>query len=120
MLNKTLVTKQLLDQLATETRPSLDQALKDWWINIRDNGGMRLSEAGYLVFDKFDLDRYEHRLDNFIINASFLIVLDKKLSCPYYLQLGKKARLVMFGSREAMMLKLYGDIERYLDMLSRQ
>jgi 3-deoxy-7-phosphoheptulonate synthase len=33
---------------------------------------------------------------------------------------GKKPVLVMFGSKETMMLKLYGDIDQYLSMLSRQ
>jgi hypothetical protein len=122
MLNKHNVTKQLLEQLPGKVTPlpAFDQALKQWWYNIREHGGLRLSSYGYVVFNILELERWEHNLDSTIINAGMLLTLDQKLTCPYYITPGKKPRLVMFGSKETMMLKLYGDIEQYLIMLSRQ
>jgi hypothetical protein len=120
MLNKESITQQLIEQFSGDVRPNVDLAVKEWWMNFRDSGGLRLSEPGYTVFNQFDLIRYEHQLNGFVINASFLILLDKKLTCPYYIKTGKNPKLIMFGSKEAMMLKLYGDIENYLNMLSRQ
>jgi hypothetical protein len=122
MLNKHTVTKQFLEQLPGKVQPlpTFDRALKQWWFNIRENGGMRLTEHGYIVFNVLELERWEHNLDSKIINADLLLTLDQKLTCPYYITPGKKPRLVMFGSQETMMLKLYGDIDQYLSMLSRQ
>jgi hypothetical protein len=122
MLNKHTVTKQFLEQLPGKVQPlpTFDRALKQWWFNIRENGGMRLTEHGYIVFNVLELERWEHNLDSKIINADLLLTLDQKLTCPYYITPGKQPRLVMFGSQETMMLKLYGDIDQYLSMLSRQ
>jgi hypothetical protein len=47
-------------------------------------------------------------------------VLDKKLTCPYFIFLGKKPKLVLFGSKESMMLMLYGDVDKFLHSLSLQ
>jgi hypothetical protein len=122
MLNKHNVTKQILEQLPGKITPlpAFEQALKQWWYNIRESGGLRLSGQGYIVFNILELERWEHNLDSTIINAGMLLTLDQKLTCPYYITPGKKPRLIMFGSKETMMLKLYGDIEQYLTMLSRQ
>lgn len=117
MLNKHTVTTQLLEQLPAEVRQEYNQALKQWWFNLRDSGGLRLSQQGYIIFNILEIERWEHNLDSTIINAGMLIVLDKKLTCPYYITPGKKPKLIMFGSKETMMLKLYGDIDRYLQML---
>jgi hypothetical protein len=46
-----------------------------------------------------------------------ILDLDRKLEWPYYLDFDarkKRARIVFFGSREAMMASIYGDIEKWL------
>jgi hypothetical protein len=45
-----------------------------------------------------------------------VLALDRKLQMPYYI-VGKKkipVDLVMFGSKEAMLVNLYGDLDKFL------
>ena len=45
-----------------------------------------------------------------------VLSLDRKLQMPYYI-VGKKkipVDLVMFGSKEAMLVNLYGDLDKFL------
>jgi hypothetical protein len=119
MLNKLELTRQLSAQLPEDARPELDQALKSWWINLRETGGLRLTDVGYMAFDMLEIERHEYSLADYMpIKANVLITLDQKLTCPYYISPGKKSVLTMFGTKEAVMLRLYGDIDRYLTMLS--
>jgi len=121
MLNKTLITQQLLEKLSAEVRPKCDVALKEWWVNLRDQGGMRLSEAGYIIFNMLEIERWQYDLSGrYPLKPSAYLALDQKLSCPYYIRPGKNAKLIVFGSREAMMLSLLGDLDHYIEMLSRQ
>lgn len=119
MLNKHDFTHELVTKL--DSNIGVDHAMKSWWANIRESGGLRLTEAGYIVFNSLDIERWEFDVPTrtFAVPNN-LLVLDKKLTCPYYIKLGRKSQLVMFGSREAMTLALYGDIEKFINNLSRQ
>jgi hypothetical protein len=121
MLNKTVVTQQLITKLGSSICLSVEQALKEWWVNIRDSGGMRLSEAGYIVFNTLEIQRWEYDLqEHKPLTPRLYLALDQKLTCPYYIHDRKSARLILFGSQEAMMLSLYGDLDQYIKMLLRQ
>ena len=120
MLNKIIFTQQLLDQLTWEFTPTLDEALKDWWKNPDKDAGLRLTAEGFFVFNSLNIEHYE-----FDVPASMpaipgrLLTLDRKLTCPYYIFLGKKPKLLLFGSKEATMYSLYGDIDKFLKGLAR-
>ena len=54
------------------------------------------------------------------IKKKIVLELDRKLQWPYYLDFNprkKTRRIVFFGSREAMMATMYGDLERWLASL---
>lgn len=121
MLNKTLVTQQLIDKMAGDLRVTFDQAMKEWWVNIREDGGMRLTELGYIAFNVMDLERWEYDLaPHKPLRPSLYLALDQKLTCPYYINSRRIPKLILFGSKEAMMLHLYGNIDQYIEMLLRQ
>lgn len=121
MLNKIILTQQLLNQLKWEFKPTLDDTLKEWWKNPGKHAGLRLTAEGFFVFHLLEISHYE-----FDVPASMptlpgqLLTLDRKLTCPYYITLGKKPKLLLFGSKEAMMYSLYGDLEKFLRGISRQ
>lgn len=96
----------------------LDMPDKSWWVNLRANGGLRLSEVGLDIFQNtlglpswsFDIDR--------ILDADILIKLDRRLTCPYFIKRQRQyATVILFGDQEAVVASLIGDIRRYLDSL---
>ena len=120
MPSKQYLTQQILNQLPEDDRPTLDQALHAWWMNFREGGGLRLTNDGYMMFGTCDLETYSFAVPtNLVAIARHLLILDKKLDCPYYIKIGKNPQIVLFGSRQAMMLAMYGDLEKWMTFLNR-
>ena len=113
-------TERLLESLPEDDRPTLDEALHSWWMNFREGGGMRLTNAGFMAFGTCDLETYSFSVPtNLVAIARHLLILDKKLDCPYYIKIGKNPQIVLFGSKQAVMLAMYGDLEKWLTFLNR-
>ena len=120
MPDKQQLTQQLLNQLPADDRLGVELALKSWWQDPRDDGGLRLSISGYDVFKFLSIEQYEFEFDfTIVLSPSLLMILNRKLDCPYYLKGGKNARLILFGSQAAMMYAMYGDMEKFLRYLER-
>jgi len=118
--DKHKLTQELLAQLP-DTDISISTAYGAWWHNIRLRGGMRLTPIGYDVLRyKLKVQCYEYNLDPLKINSRTIIALDRKLQEPYYIKTVKMipVKLVFFGSKEAMLANLYGDIDKFLDNYS--
>ena len=96
-------------------RANLDfkTAFHSWWYNTRENGGMRLTSTGFKVLKDLKFEYWDFVLpENFARkNKRIILGLDRKLQFPYYY--GQK-RLSFFGSQEAMMANLTGDLEQWL------
>ena len=118
MPNKQQLTQQLLTQLPVDDRPSFEWALKSWWQDLRDDGGLRLSISGYDVFKFLSIEQYEFDFTK-VLSPSLLMILNRKLDCPYYLKAGKTPKLIIFGSQQAIMYAMYGDLEKFLRYLDR-
>ena len=120
MLTKQSITQQILTGLPEDDRPTLEEALQSWWMNFRDGGGLRLTNAGFMAFGTCDLETYSFAVPtNLVAIARHLLILDKKLDCPYYIKIGKNPQIVLFGSRQAVMLAMYGDLEKWMTFLNR-
>lgn len=119
MRDKYKLTQELLDHHTIDN--DLATAYSLLWHNIRPSGGMRLTDLGYNILRK-DLKHqcYEYNLDPLKINSRTIIALDRKLQEPYYIKTVKMmpVMLVFFGSKEAMLANLYGDIDKFLDNYS--
>ena len=122
MRDKLTLTQQLVENLSTDSAVSVATAMRTWWFNRRKTGGMRLTGPGYAVFtEQLDLARYEWPIrDPHGLTQRRLLDLDRKLHMPYYIHAvkGIPKTIVFFGSKEAVMLNLYGDLNRFLDMLT--
>jgi hypothetical protein len=114
MLNKLTLTSELIHHFPDA--PSLDDAMLSWWSNLREGGGLRLTEHGYDIFkNMLECDSYEYETDPKILTPRNLILLDRYLTCPYYLfQSRKGTKIILFGSKEALMAALYGDIKKFI------
>ncbi len=119
MRDKKKLTQELVQQLDTDVGISFTQAMRTWWFNIRKNGGMRLTAPGYRVFtQELDLASYEFAItDPHQFNQHMILDLDRKMQMPYYISATKgiPKKIVFFGSREAVMVNLYGDLQKFLD-----
>ena len=85
---------------------------------------MRLSNLGYkMLHDVLQLESWQLHLadhDGQIFTKRLVLDLDRKLQWPYYIEISvkkKRRRIVFFGSKEAMMATMYGDLERWLASL---
>lgn len=108
----------LLAQLDSSSRETVDQAMATWWVNIRRNGGYRLTYHGYTVLkNQLHLESWVFNLpDKMILTKKIILDLDRKLKWPYFIDIRNK-RILFFSSREAMMAVLHGDIARWLNTL---
>jgi len=117
--DKRKLTEELVKQLYPDLGITVKRAMHTWWFNIRKNGGMRLTGPGYTVFtEHLDLARYEWPIqDPLAFNQHVILDLDRKIQMPYYISATKgiPKKIVFFGSREAVMVKLYGNLEQFLD-----
>jgi hypothetical protein len=118
MSNKTALTQQLLEQLPQAEQCSLAMALKDWWWTDRS---WRLTNQGLKIFEQSGIEKYAYDVP---ASTPFipknLLALDRKLANPYFLKLGKKPQIIFYGSKDATIFALYGDVGRFINMLCAQ
>ena len=113
--NKQTITQTVLD-LLPDDKPTLKEALSWWWINIRGEGGYRLSKFGYQSFVIAELESWSVGMDDIRsrMDKRLLLDLDHKLKYPYYIDY-KNKQIVFYSSKEAMMAQLYGSITDWLN-----
>jgi hypothetical protein len=113
--DKRQLTQLLIDQLPEQCRAPVDDVYPQWWQNLRSGGGMRLTDRGYDMFcTVLELEHYRYSLTGLDIRD--IINLDRKLQSPYYVEFHKRVAhsLVLFGSQEAVLINLYGDLKKFL------
>ena len=131
MQNRKLdIVQRLLADIPDALREPEDRAMKTWWANIRPQGGLRLTQHGYhIMHEVLQLESWQMDLSGTDpshpfrsrITKKIILDLDRKMTWPYYLDFNarkKRRRIVFFGSREAMMAAMYGDLERWLASLN--
>lgn len=98
---------------------TIKSAMHTWWFNLRRNGGMRLSGTGYQAFVRdLELEHYEYSIqDPMQFNQLMILDLDRKMQMPYYIHAvkGVPKKIIFFGSREAVMVNLYGNLKKFLE-----
>ena len=120
-----------MGQIPDDCRESIDQAMITWWVNIRRDGGFRLTQHGYeIMHDVLKLESWsldlsdpeDKKTSRTRIDKRMILDMDRKLQWPYYLDFDvrkKRKRLVFFGSREAMMATMYGDLGQWLASIDK-
>lgn len=115
MINKRDITQELIKAWPNNQAPSLEEALFDWYINIRDTGGFRLTDEGFRVLIAvLELQHWQLPVDPKAITKRVLLDMDRKIAFPFYLE-KRRRQIVFFSSREAMMATMYGDIVAWLN-----
>lgn len=115
MRNKTEFTRILLNQLPPEERISFDLARTTWWKNIRNESGLRLTPEGRRIMKILEIESFVYKITQDRINQRILLLLDQRLQDPYYIFTDKRFPSIEFyGAREALLVNLYGDLEKFL------
>ena len=119
MRDKKKLTEELINLLPEEDRVDLSSTMHAWWFNTRRGGGMRLTGIGYRAFtEDLDLENYSYSInDPTLFTQKTILTLDRKMQMPYYIHAvkGIPKKIVFFGSREAVMVNLYGNLQQFLD-----
>lgn len=131
--SKLEITKAVLNEiphnLTDDHTLPIEKVIFKWWVGGRTGSGLRLSEAGFEAFTKAKIAYYEFPLVSdktdlaqLITNLnSFILILNKKIRCPFYLISGLKndKRIVptirIYDDKIAMLMTLYGTLQEYLD-----
>lgn len=119
MRDKLRLTEQFVAQLPDPYKVSLETARNGWWFNIRPTGGMRLTALGFKVLaEQLELKFYPYKItDSMTFTQRTVLDLDRRLQSPYYIvtKKGYPVDVVFFGSKEAMLVNLHGDLTKFLD-----
>jgi hypothetical protein len=118
-----VVLAQLPESLHNEKNTTVDKLLFRWWMTGRQDG-LRLTDIGDLAFRTADIEyyQYELKLQPETQYHAYILELNKKIKCPYYMGVnkdGKKAfpYIRFYDSKIAMMISLYGNVNEYLDSI---
>ena len=93
--------------------PDIDEAMRTWYRNIRSSGGFRLTDLGYQSLIRAQIQSWQVDIRLRDLTRPGILALDRRMQWPYYIDV-RGRRMIMFGSTEAMMVTLYGDVMRYL------
>jgi hypothetical protein len=120
---KRRITKAILAQIPNNDI-DLEKAMRTFWLDIRSEGGLRLSDVGDQAFKTADIEsfnfpfRLQRITDKEPIYSyqNLMLDLSLKINCPYFIGRHKPAEpyLKIYDSKVAMMVSLYGDIYEYL------
>ena len=118
-----VVLAQLPDSLIQEKNSSVDKLLFKWWMTGRQDG-LRLTDVGDLAFRTAEIEfyQYELKIQPETQYHAYILELNKKIKCPYYMGVnkdGKKSKpfIRFYDSKIAMMVSLYGNVNEYLDSI---
>jgi hypothetical protein len=120
MFSRVELTNRLVNILPTEHSTTLDNALSRWWINLRINGGFRLTKHGYqILLDVLELESWNIPTGlTGDLGFRAQLDMDRKISGPYYTDI--KGSIILFSAKDAMIYGLYRDFTKWLAVLPRQ
>jgi hypothetical protein len=121
--DKAEIVRTLLPLLPETEISDFDYAMKTWWKNIRNTGGLGLTTYGDSIFQKLWLESYEFGLgqNSYFGGIGTALQLDRYMPCPYYLHLNdRKKHLRIYDGRVATMIMLTGDVFEYIDKIKKR
>lgn len=118
---KQQITEIVLAEIPEHLRDkdvTIDELVFRWWQTGRQDG-LRLSDAGNDAFKLAEIEYFdfEFKQDKPQSWHSFLLEINKKMKCPFYLGKDKKPYIRLYDSKIAMLLTLYGSLNDYLESI---
>lgn len=120
------ITEAILAEIPRSHRIYHELPIEDvifkWWSTGRQDG-LRLTDEGLTAFQLADIEFYDHE---FVQDGqsyhSFILELNRKIKCPYYIGVNKNNKsksfyIRLYDSKIAMILGLYGNLKEYLNSI---
>jgi hypothetical protein len=128
MNNRKSIKQQITEAVLAEIPKShriyhqlpIEDVIFKWWFTGRQDG-LRLTDEGVTAFQLGEIEFYDHEFKQEGKSYhNFILELNKKIKCPYYIGVNKADKkksfyLRLYDSKIAMMLNLYGSLQEYLD-----
>jgi hypothetical protein len=104
----TIICSTLPEELHNEINTS-----EWWWIPTEDN--WRLTWLGYASLNDLNVESWDFDFNSREIAPWIYLKLGRNLQVPYYIVDNKKHnKLVLFDSKSAMMINLYGNLLKWI------
>jgi hypothetical protein len=114
-MNRNEYIEQMLSTLPDDVRDNIDTS-EWWWLPIEDS--WRLTWLGYASFVDLGVESWDFDFDKLVLEPWIYLKLNRNLKIPYYIVDNKKHnRLVVFDSREAVAINLFGSLRKWLQRL---
>ena len=114
-------TREMWQRLPAAIRDtvSLDATQIEWWHDTRADGGWRLSWTGLVdLTDVLHIESWDFDFASREIQPWMLLKLKKHVLVPYYITDNRKhTRLTVLDSKLAVMINLYGEVEKWIKSL---
>jgi hypothetical protein len=110
---------EFVDQLIKQLTPDQQVNIQDWWWIHADRNNWRLTWQGYNDFkDILKLESWDFDFESRDLKPWIYLKLARHLKIPFYIVDNKKHnKLVLFDSKSAMMVRLYGDLIKWIRTL---
>lgn len=134
-MNKRKSVKQQITEIVLSEIPKshriyhelpIEDVIFKWWFTGRQDG-LRLTVEGVAAFQLADMAFYDHEFKHVSGQSdhAFMLELNKKIKCPYYIGFNKKDKakslyIRFYDSKIAMMVELYGTLREYLDSIKTE
>jgi hypothetical protein len=115
MLPRRDIVKRVLD-ISGNTQ-DVAQAERTWFVDLRRQGGFRLTKAGLNALTQADLAAWAVPIDPQRIDKATVVEMNRRIQWPYFID-AKARQLILFNSRDAVMAQLYGDVVKWLESLA--
>lgn len=103
----------------------IENVIFRWWQTGRQEG-LRLTDEGVTAFQLADIEFYDYEFKQEGQSYhSFVVELNKKIKCPYYIGVNKNDKdkrfyLRLYDSKIVMLMNLYGTLRDYLNSIKER
>jgi hypothetical protein len=116
------VLKEIPDTFHIYHEIPVEDLMFKWWMTGRQEG-LRLTDEGMIAFQLAEISHYDYEFKQEGQSwHSFVLEVNKKIKCPYYLGVNKTETkklpyIRLYDSKIAMMIGLYGNLHGYLNSI---
>lgn len=123
---KKKITTAVLEHIPEHLKQAqtVEEAMSKWWLNIRNEGGLRLTELGDMMFRLAEIEYFDYEIIHPNEHKSsrhskswlnVVLELNNKMPCPYFIhQKNGKANIRIYDSKVAVLISLHGNLFSYI------